>query len=427
MKSILILFFILIASTNLWTQSSSGFTIELAKKFSKDLFETNGVPYMEPVVRVINSTSNSRFFTSAFIPPKVDKMYFKVGLHGMTGIVNNELKNFSPVMPSKEFNYNDVGKYIEYNIITQQITKLDTAGLIHYLFLNMMYDGTKGSKAGLIQVPQLASTALGSGDTQFLLPHSSMQELFENHPLYNLPLVPQAIKDSVIQAINQFPEVFTLYGGNNLNMVFAAIPQIEIGSLYGTELLLRLIPPVNLGETIGDFAFWGVGLKHNISQYFIDEYDNSGNLIPVDERPLSIAAQFVYQGTYLKNTVGVTQADLTANATLLSFNINASKSFKDIFDIYTGLSYETIDIKSKYVYPLSVEVQWQLGLLDKPSHKPTPGFPGDQDPQTTELTLDASNLRWTIGIIKPIGDFDVFLDYSVSRFDILSGGIQYRF
>ncbi|GAB1371107.1 hypothetical protein MASR1M45_11690 [Candidatus Kapaibacterium sp.] len=419
--------FLFITSTFSIAQTSSDYTVELARKFSRDLFETNGVPFMEPVVRVINSTSNSRFFTSAYIPQKSDKMYFKVGIHGMSGIVNDELKNYTPVMPAKEFDLNEVGKFINYNPITNQITKLDTASLIHYLFLNMMYDGTKGNNKGLIQVPGKASTALGTGNTQFLLPHSSMDSLFRSHPLYDLPLIPQFLKDSVMAAIYQFPEVFTLYGGTNLNYVFAAIPQIEIGSFYGTEILLRVIPPVNLGETIGDFAFWGIGIKHSLSQYFNDEYDNNGKRVPVDERPFDVAAQFVYQGTYLENTVGVTKAELTANANIFSFNLSASKSFKNIIDIYSGFSFETITIKSEYVYLLPVEIQWQLGLLEKPNHGSTPGFPGDKQPQKTNLTVSSDNFRWTIGVVKPIGDFDIFVDYSVSRFDILSAGLQYRF
>src|SRR5690606_25141205 len=126
------------------------------------------------------------------------------------------------------------------------IKRLDTAGLIHYIFLNMMYEGTQGANAGLINVPSKASTALGTGDTEFILPHSSLEQLFIEHPLYNFPLIPQSLKDSVLAAIEQFPEEFKLYGGNNLNMVVAAIPQFEIGSLYGTELLVRVIPPVNL-------------------------------------------------------------------------------------------------------------------------------------------------------------------------------------
>ncbi|MBX3042272.1 MAG: hypothetical protein KIT33_08965 [Candidatus Kapabacteria bacterium] len=425
MKKVLLCLILSIFTSNLNAQNSQDYTIDLARKFSKDLFESNGVPFMEPVVRVINSTSNSRFFTQAYVPQKVKKPYFRVGIHGMSGLVNDDLKSFSPVMPSSEYRFEDVGRYIEMEGLN--IKRLDTAGLIHYLFMNMMYDGTKGANAGLIKVPQRASTALGTGDTKFELPHESLETLFKNHPLYNFPLIPQGIKDSVSAAIANFPEVFTLYGGNNLNMVFAAIPQFEIGSLYGTELLIRLIPPINLGETIGDFAFWGVGVKHSISQYFFDEYDQTGELIPVYQRPFDMAVQVVYQGTYLENKIGVTQADLKANASLFSINFHASKSFENLFDVYTGISYETINITSKYKYLLPVEIQRELGLLDKDQEYPTPGFPGDTNPQTTELTIDASNLRWTIGIIKPIGNFDIFLDYSVSRFDILSGGIQYRF
>ncbi|MFA7626701.1 MAG: DUF6588 family protein [Candidatus Kapaibacterium sp.] len=409
----------------LYSQTTSNYTIELARKFSKDLFESNGVPFMEPVVRVINSTSNSRFFTQAYIPRKVKKPYFRIGVHGMSGIVNDDLKYFSPAMPGKQYNQDDLGQFIE--IEGFGIKRLDTAGLIHYIFLNMMYEGTQGANAGLINVPSKASTALGTGDTEFILPHSSLEQLFIEHPLYNFPLIPQSLKDSVLAAIEQFPEEFKLYGGNNLNMVVAAIPQFEIGSLYGTELLVRVIPPVNLGETIGDFAFWGLGLKHSISQYFFDDITEVGNIAERYERPFDLAVQFVYQGTYLKNKVGVTKADLKANASLFSFNIHASKSFKDLFDIYTGMSYETIGINSRYEYYLPVEIQRQLGMLEQGQEYPTPGYPGDKNPQTTELSIDSSNLRWTIGIIKQIGDFDVFLDYSMSRFDILSGGIQYRF
>ncbi len=421
-KSILVLI-LCVFSINLYSQQSNPYTVELARKFSKDLFSSNGVYYMEPVVRIVNATSNSRFYTSAYIPSSVKNPYFKVTINGMAGVVSDDLKYYSPQMPTEEFDLNDVQKFIQYNLATQQITYLDTAGLVNYIFLNMMYDGTKGSRKGLIQVPQKASTALGTGDTHFLLPHESMETLFKNHPLYNLPIVPQSIKDSVMIALNSFPEDFTLYGGNNLDYIVAGIPQVEIGSLFGTELLLRVIPPVNLGETVGDFAFWGIGLKHSISQYFETDYNEK----PAEERVLDLAAQIVYQGTHLKNKVGVTQAELTADATMFSFNLNASKSIKNWFDIYTGISYEIINIKSQYAYKLPIEVQWQLGLLEKPSYEPTPGHPGDQSPQTTELSLNSDNLRWTIGIIKQIGSFGIFADYSFSRFDILSAGLQYNF
>ena len=80
--------------------------------------------------------------------------------------------------------------------------------------------------------------------------------------------LPKGLQDTILTTISQFPTNFTLPQGGNINTMIAGVPQIEIGSLWGTELLIRFIPPVNLGENIGDFAFWGLGLKHSITQYF---------------------------------------------------------------------------------------------------------------------------------------------------------------
>ena len=431
-----LLFFTIISS---YSQQSSGYTIQLAKLFSSDLFRSNGVLFMEPVIRIVNATSNCGFYNQAYIPSRVSKPYFRAGIHSMVGFVDDGLKTYKPVMPSEKFNINDIGKYIQYNPLNNKISYLDTAGLIRYMFLNLMYDGIYGDHKGAITIPKSASTALGTGNTPFTLNKDSMQMLLKAHPLYNLPLIPQNIKDSVSNYLTQFPENFTLYGGTNLNTVVAGIPQFEIGSLYGTELLVRFIPPVNLGETIGDFTFWGFGLKHSISQYFengflsgspnygTDDKDAPDPTKSIYKSPFDLAVQIVYQGTHLKNKVGVTQAELTADATILNFNLQGSYHIQNILDVFTGVSYETISIDSKYFYKLPVEIQWQLGLLEPGKHDPTPGFPGDQDPQTTALTFTDTNLKWTIGVSKQIGPIAIFAAFNLSKFNVFSGGLEYRF
>ncbi len=426
MKSILslcIILFTFFCSNLTFGQTANSYTVELARMFSKDLFETNGIPFLQPVVTVVNGTSNTRFFNQAYIPHKVDKPYFRVGLQNMLGFVADDLKSYAPVMPADSFAYDKAFSFIKLDGLS--IKSIDTAGLVRYLFLNLMYDGVYDKKN--IKIPTKASTALGAGNTEFILPHDTLFSLLQAHPLYSNPLIPQSLKDSIANSIVGFPERFALYGGSNLNTVYAAIPQIEIGSLFGTELLLRFIPSVNLGETIGDFSFWGVGLKHSISQYFGSNYIDAE-----DERPFDMAIQAVYQGTNLQNTVGVTKAELNADATMYNFNIHFSKSFKDIIDVYSGFSYEMIEIKSTYKYHLPIEIQWQLGLIDKisdenPNFEPTPGFPGDKNPQTSHLTVTDSNFKWTVGVRKSFGNFAVFLDYNVSNFNIFSGGIEYTF
>lgn len=397
------------AVANAQTQS---YTYELARSFSQSLFENNGVPFMQPVVKVINATSNSRFYNQAYVPKKVSKPYYRISVNGMSGMVNPADKTYEPYMPREEFSFEDIGRYGQLDFANQTFNVTDTAGLIFYFFKNLMYDGIEGAHAGAIQVPREASTALGNKESYFELPTESLEMLAENHPAYQF--LPADMRDSLLAVLEQFPDRFTLYAGNNIDAVFAAVPQIEIGSLYGTELLVRFIPPLDYGETIGKFAFWGIGLKHSLSQYF-------------KGRPFDAAIQLVYQGTSLENEIGVTKAELTSNATFLNGSLQFSKEFGEHIVAYTGLSYETVSITSEYVYKLPVEVQWQLGLLEDGKQEPTPGYPGDQNPQKSELTLDDSNLKYKIGVMGRWNNFGLALDYNFSNFDILSFGLEYSF
>ena len=395
-------------------------TIDLARMFSRDIFELNGIPYLKPMVESINATSNSRFFNQAFIPSEVEKPYFKVGIHGMLGFVRDDQKTYKPTMPSQAFNFNDLAKYgtFQIDILHPENSIIiinDTAGLIYYALKTVVYRGIEQNR---IPVPDKAATILGNRYTQFILNTMVLDSLVKEDLIFGY--LPKGLQDTILTTISQFPTNFTLPQGGNINTMIAGVPQIEIGSLWGTELLIRFIPPVNLGENIGDFAFWGLGLKHSITQYF-------------ENPPLDLAVQGVYQGTHLKNKIGVTNSELTANATILNFNINASKNFKDIIEVYSGFSFEYIQINSEFKYYLPVEVQAQLGMLRYDPSIPIiyppepPEYPGDTDPQTAVIELNDNNFKWVIGLAKQVGPVRFFLDFNISKFNIFTGGIEYRF
>lgn len=423
-------------------------TIDMARMLGKDVFEINGVPYLQPTVEVVNATSNSRFYNKAFVPSKVDKPYFKVGIHGMYGVVPEEKKTYSPQLPNEEFSEKNLefdpitGKFkygrIYYSILpTPKIDSVsisDPYGLFYTALRGMFYNGLKD---GSLKTPQFAPTSLGHGKVSFELPPDTLKKLLQNLTIMGYKIydyLPKEIQDSLTNMLKSFPAFFNLPEGGNLNYIFAMVPQIEIGSLYGTELLLRFIPPVDMGKIIGEFAFWGVGLKHSISQYF-----NEGD--EPNQRYFDMAAQIVYQGTSLKNDIGVTNTKLEANATMLDFNIQVSKYFEDIIDVYSGFSYSFIEISSKYVYYIPIEIQWQLGLIDKysytePNFKPTkPGdlpdtqynHPGDSAPQTANVKLSDKAIKWNIGLSRDIGPVTIFVDYTLSKINMLTGGIVYNF
>ncbi len=437
----IILFFC--ASISMFSQAvyqrASDYTINLARAFGRELFEMNGVPYLQPLVETINSTSNSGFFNRAYVPKTVEKPYFRVALKGMLGFVRDDMKNYEPNMPNESLNLDKLSKYINYSIDLSNplspkfiVTGIpDTAALILYAFKIYAH---RGLETDLIKLPKSAPTILGYDEKDIYIPRYAIDSLVKNYPvipIINKPLfdvLPDSLRATILMAVGQFPEYFSLPKGGNINSIIAGVPQFEIGSLYGTELLLRFIPPVYMGENIGNFAFWGLGLKHSLSQYF--------------ESPIDIAFQTVYQGTYLKNSVGVTNSELKALATIWDFNLEFGKRFENVLDFYAGFSYELLSIKSDFTYFLPIETQAQLGLLEmikigetpngQPIYRILPpdasrGFPGDTESQKTNVNINDENFKFIFGVSRSFGPFTIFLDYSLSKFNILSAGLEFTF
>ena len=61
-------------------------------------------------------------------------------------------------------------------------------------------------------------------------------------------------------------------GGLSLNSFAMLAPQLRISSLYGTEFVGRY-GRVNSGDAeLGDVTLWGIGVRHNVSQYFGEDF-----------------------------------------------------------------------------------------------------------------------------------------------------------
>ncbi|MBM2813512.1 MAG: hypothetical protein HW421_274 [Ignavibacteria bacterium] len=451
---LLIILLTLITVNTFAGDRASEATIDLSRNLSRELFDSNGVQYLKPMVVAVNATSNSRFFNSAYIPHKVSKPYFRFGLHAMYGFVNASDREFAPTLPAEQFQDTSLLRYINLTNFS-----IDTAGLTQYLFKTILYDGVRTNRPDdpsrkMIEVPKKASTVLGGYETNFLLYRDFMQtlvkrrlEIIKANPLYKVlyPQLSSALDSlytkSIEPVLNQFPEKMTLPKGGNLNSIFAFVPQFEIGSLWGTELLLRGIPPLNLGKYIGDFAFWGVGLKHSISQYFYldDDTYNGDAGKETESTPFNLAVQVAYQGTDLTNKIGETNSEMDVNGTFFDFNIHSGYRWDKVFDvpwdgpmdIYIGYSYETLDITSNYTYWLPVESQYRLGMMEDPTNPdpnhPTSYYKPDYKPQTTTIDMKDNNNKFVIGFCKQFGRFAIFADYSISKFNIFTGGLQLRF
>lgn len=411
--------------------------IELARSFTKDIFDLNGTDIMEPSVKVINSVSNDRFYQSAYIPYKENKFYVRVELNGMFGTVPNDMKIFKPEVPQEKYINDSLVKYLDIDFVDPANTTInDTTAMVSYIFKTLLYDGINqpAGSENKIAIPERASTLLGrKRNDALVIPQGGLERLARarfdtiNQQFGGLFEVPEDIEQEIIDLLNSFPTYYTLSQGGNINNLLVGVPQFTIGSFYGTEMTLRFVPALDYGEEFGKFSFWGVGISHNFSQYFYDNYEIEN---------WHLAAQVAFQGSKLTNEVGITQSEFESNANFFNFNIRTSKMIKNWFEFFAGFSYETVSISNKFEYYLSVETQAQLGLLpyiyDEDGNviavgEPDPenGYQGDIEPQTTSLDINNENFKFTLGLNKEIGDFSIFAGYSFSRFNIATFGVAY--
>ncbi len=158
-----------------------------------------------------------------------------------------------------------------------------------------------------------------------------------------------------------------------------AVPQLRVGSVLGTEAIVRLLFLPKIGnEQIPESRLLGAGLRHSISQYL--------PMVPLD---LAVA------GFYTTFKTG----DII-DVKGYSFGVHASKSFT-IVTVYGGVGYENTAMKVSYT-------------------STDPNFPG----QLVDVSLNGANaFRLTAGAGLSLGVFHVFADVNAGTVFNFSGGI----
>lgn len=168
-------------------------------------------------------------------------------------------------------------------------------------------------------------------------------------------------------------------GALNTPLFPLATLQLHIGSVYGTEVIIRGLP---IPEVSGapKVTFFGVGARHSISQY-------------LTEFPVDIAAGIFW------NTIKF--GDLISMKSF-AFGAQASKSFS-VLDIYGGLAYETSSMDLSFV-----------------SNAPGGG--------NVDLTLDGANkFRATLGAGLNLAILHLYGDVNLGSVTNFSAGLGFGF
>jgi hypothetical protein len=181
---------------------------------------------------------------------------------------------------------------------------------------------------------------------------------------------------------------FAFPGGFDLGSFAIIAPQIRVGSVHGTEAMLRFFA-AKFGDTeLGDLMLAGFGVRHNISQYMgaTPQFD--------------MAASFFWQQFKLgENESG---SDLTKTTTY-SLGVQGSKHFPPIFTPYTGLYYNSYKVDVEYESDASGETE------------------------TIDLSFDEGYVQWAIGIEFNLSVLNLFGEYNLARRSSFAFGLGLGF
>jgi hypothetical protein len=129
-------------------------------------------------------------------------------------------------------------------------------------------------------------------------------------------------------------------GGFNITSFSTAVPQLRVGSLYGTEAIFRYAYLNRGNRMLGDLRFdlYGAGLRHSVSQYLTDF-------------PIDIAASLFYQRFHMGEN-GKDYHFIAANTLSLGFQVSKRIPVFESWGIglepYTGLSWDQFSFDAQY-------------------------------------------------------------------------------
>ncbi|MDH7514905.1 MAG: hypothetical protein QHI48_03375 [Bacteroidota bacterium] len=347
---------ILLATTHAHAQFDQSVMKRILEEFSLQLFGENASGYMGPLVIVTNVGANHGFYTTAQTD-REDRLTVGFSLQSVYTWVRDDQRTYTGSIPYRK-------------------RSTDSYELQLFKFFLEI-----AARNGDLDTLLRTATVFGGQGSWFRIPKEYLR--LAGVPEDQIALVPDSLQ---------------LTNGTNQQTVFAAVPQISIGTWKHTDALIRYIPPIIFDKNIGKFSFFGIGIRHGFTHWFRDT-------------PVDAAVQVTYQHSGIENRVGVTQAKLDATTDMYSINVHAGRRF-EWFEPFAGLSVELLRSAGSYTFTLPANVKAQIGY--------------DIDPQTAHVGLSDEAVKLTVGAAGHFGNFDAFLSAGISKHFILAGGVGVR-
>ncbi len=178
----------------------------------------------------------------------------------------------------------------------------------------------------------------------------------------------------------------TIGGLINTSIAAVPVPQLGLGSIFGTDVVVRYLPKTSI-YNYGSVQMFGFAIRHSISQYI--------PLIPVD-----IAVQLGWQNLAIYDNTG---AKIVKESTFAG-NVEVSKTLA-ILTVYGGLQTESSTLDVSYILQPS-----SISLLSQPV--------------PISFTMKGKEtFRALAGFNLALFPFLINADYSFGYFNSLTAGV----
>jgi hypothetical protein len=188
--------------------------------------------------------------------------------------------------------------------------------------------------------------------------------------------------------VTELSDIHGLFG-NDVTMMPAASPQIKIGTIYGTQAIIRFFPSYDIKDA-GKFKFFGFGLQHNPGLWFKTQ-------LPVD-----ISVGFLTQDMKLGSII---------DFSTISYGINVGKQFGFgplSVTPYGGLLLEKSKLDVNYTDTLQTSSGKQISKVN------------------FSLTGD-NTYKVNVGVKLHIFTLDILAEYNLGKYNTLSGTVGFSF
>ncbi|MBN1542030.1 hypothetical protein JW992_07760 [candidate division KSB1 bacterium] len=207
---------------------------------------------------------------------------------------------------------------------------------------------------------------------------ATTEDLFYPKTTVEAPTVFGRSENIAVEGVGGTAYIFP--AGFDIKSVPVAVPQLSIGSLFGTQATLRYIE-IDLGENWGPLNLYGWGIRHSINPY-------------LPSLPVDLAIGYYRQTFKIGDIIDARTSLLTAQTSLT----------RGVLTFYGGIGYESSDLDILYQYETTDEAR--------------------------EISFDLqgqNSARLTFGVGLRFGPLQINSDYNLASQNVLVIGVGAEF